>query len=38
MIWEGGVKVTSIGKVLKIAFVDKTGKLFAETKVPQNYK
>ena len=38
MIWEGGVKVTEKGRVLKIAFIDKNGKLFGETKVPPNYK
>jgi hypothetical protein len=38
MIWEGGVKVTEKNRLLKIAFVDKHGKVFGETKVPHNYK
>lgn len=31
MIWEGGVKVTEKNKVLKVIFIDKAGKVFAET-------
>lgn len=38
MIWEGGVKVTEKNRVIKISFVDKHGKVFGETKVPENYK
>ncbi len=38
MIWEGGVKVTEKNGSSKIAFIDKQGKLFGETKVPPNYK
>lgn len=38
MIWEGGVKVTEKNKVLKVTFIDKTAKVFAETEIPPNYK
>lgn len=38
MIWEGGVKVTEKNRVIRISFVDKHGKVFGETKVPENYK
>ncbi len=38
MLWEGGVKVTEKNKVLKVIFIDKAGKVFAETEIPANYK
>lgn len=36
MIWEGGVRVTEKNKIIKVTFVDKTGKIFAETTLPSN--
>ena len=38
MMWEGGVKVTEKDRILRVIFIEKTGKVFAETEIPTNYK
>lgn len=33
MIWQGGVKVTEKDKEITITFIDKSDKIFAQTKI-----